>query len=409
VTSITSPTLNVPTSDSVAYTDTLADSSILGNDLIYTTGGVVENIQAPACSSITLYKSRLLLIDAENPDLIWYSKQVIQNTPVETSDLFTIYLAPTTGSQGSTGPLKCLSAMDDKVIGFKKDAIYYFTGSGPDNTGANNDFSDPIFITSTVGCENQNSIVFMPQGIMFQSGKGIWLLNRNLETTYIGAPVEEFNDRVVTSAVSIPETNQVRFTLDDRATLVYDYYYDQWSTFYNLPAISSTIFQGMHTYLNSEGQLLQESAGTYVDVSTPVLISFTTGWMNLAGLQGFERAYFFYLLATYISPHKLSVKIAYDYNPSPSQAVLISPTNYSGFYGDETLYGGGLYGGPSDKEQWRVFFEQQKCQAFQLTITEIFDSSFGTIPGGGFTMSGLALVVGVKDGKPRLQASDSVG
>ena len=74
--------------------------------------------------------------------------------------------------------------MDDKLIIFKKDAIYYITGTGPDNTGANGTFSDATFITSTVGCANPSSIVLMPNGIMFQSDKGIWLLDRQLGTTY---------------------------------------------------------------------------------------------------------------------------------------------------------------------------------------------------------------------------------
>lgn len=407
VTSISSPILNDPSVDSVSITDISSDAQILGNDLIYTTGGVIENIAPPACSGIALFKSRVMLINAENKNEIWYSKQVIQNTPAEFSDLFTIFVAPTTGAQGSTGDLTIISAMDDKFIAYKKDAIYYVTGTGPDNTGANNDFSDPVFITSTVGSENPN-IVFMPDGLMFQSDKGIWLLGRGLQTTYIGAPVEGFNSQLVTSAVSVPSTNQVRFTLDDRATLMYDYYYQQWGTFLGLPAISSCIYQGLHTFLNQNGQVLKETPGSYVDISEPVLISFTTGWINLAGLQGFERAYFFYLLGKYLTPHKLTVSIAYDYNP-PSQSVIINPTNFSGAYGSDTLYGGSTYGGLSNREQWRVFFEQQKCQAFQITLTESYDSTFGVPAGAGLTLSGLDLIVGIKDGKPRLQASDSVG
>ncbi len=410
ITSITSPTLNNPAADSVAYVDTLSDSSILGNDLIYTTGGVVENISPSAVAgSLALIKQRVFYISAEDPNILGYSKQVLASTPAEFSDLFTIYVAPTTGAQGSTGPTTAISAMDDKIIIFKRDAIYYATGNGPDNTGANNDFSEPTFITSTVGCSNPSSIILTPEGLMFQSDKGIWLLGRGLQTRYIGAPVDDFNDRVVTSAVSVPGTNQIRFTLDDRATLMYDYYYDQWGTFYNLPAVSSTIYEGLHTYLNSYGQIMQETPEIYVDGSSPVLINFETGWFNLAGLQGFERAYFFYLLAQYISPHKLIVQIAYDYNPSPTQLVVISPDNYSGPYGSETLYGGGIYGGQINKEQWRVFFEQQKCQAFKLFIREIFDPSLGTTPGAGFTMSGLNLIVGIKDGKPRLSTDQSVG
>lgn len=209
---------------------------------------------------MTLFDTRLWLVDAEDQNLLWFSKQVIENTPVEMSDLFTFYIPPTTAAQGSTGPITALAPLDDKLIIFKSNAIYYINGTGPDNTGANNNYSQPIFITSTVGCANQQSIVFMPQGLMFQSDKGIWLLDRGLGTTYIGAPVEQYNSGLVESAQNIPETNQVRFILNTGVTLMYDYYYSQWGTFVNVPAISSCIFQNLHTFINSYGAVIKNQS-----------------------------------------------------------------------------------------------------------------------------------------------------
>lgn len=408
---IQNPFLNDTTIDYVTFVDTHSDAQILGNNLIYTTGGVVEDIGPPATDAMTLFNSRLWLIDSEDRNLLWYSKQVIEATPVEMSDLLTIYVAPTVGVNGSTGVMTALSAMDDKLIIFKADAAYYINGTGPDNTGANSQYSDPVFITATVGCTNQNSIVFMPNGLMFQSDKGIWLLGRDLSTSYIGAPVEKLTqDAVVLSALSIPGTNQVRFTLDSGVILVYDYYYGQWGTFTNVPAISSCLYEGLNTYVNKFGQVLQETPGKYLDGSAPVLIKFTTSWINLAGLQGFQRAYMFYILATYITPHRLSCQIAYDYAPSASQVVTINPDNYSPPWGSDPLYGDSpVWGGASQLEQWRIFFNQQKCQAFQITLQELFDPSFQTAPGAGLTISGLNLVVGMKKGYTPKAAKNSVG
>lgn len=410
VTSLTSPTLNSTTADSVTITDAFADNAIVGNSILYTAGGVVENVGAPSVLASTLFKSRVVLLDAEIDDLAWYSKQVIQGTPVELSDLFTIFIAPTTGAVGSTGKTKCVFPMDDKLLFFKKDAIYYIVGNGPDNTGANNDFSEPVFITSTVGCENQNSIVMTPNGVMFQSDKGIWLLGRDLSTTYIGSAVESFNESSVLSAINVPGTNQVRFTLDTGETLMYDYFFQQWGIFEGAAAISSTLYESLHTFIDSYGRAFQENPGSYLDGSRPVLMSFITAWFNLAGLQGFERAYSMYLLGTYLSPHKLTVSIAYDYNSSPSQSVVITPENFSAVYGGDSLYGGSsVNGGPSNIEQWRIFFEQQKCEAFQITIQESYDASFGVAAGAGLTLSGLDLVVGMKSSYPRLRAAVSTG
>ena len=408
VTSIASPTLNNATVDAIVFTDLLADSAILGNTLLYTTGGVIENIIPPPSVHSALFGSRLWLINAENRNQLWFSKQVLAGTPVEMSDLLTRYVPPTLGSQGSTGPLTALAAMDDKLIMFKQNSIYYMTGTGPDNTGANSDFSQPIFISSAVGCSNPNSIVLTQNGIMFQSDKGIWLLGRDLSTQYVGADVEAYNAVSVKSAISVPGTNQIRFVLDSGIILMYDYYYNQWGTFVGAPAISSTLYNGYHTLLNSFGIVSQETPGVYLDNSSPVLISFTTSWIKLNGLQGFQRAYCMYLLATYISPHKLSVQIAYDYSLTGAQNTVIQPTNISSLYGSGSLYGSdNPYGGGSALEQWRVFFSKQKCQSIQISVVESYDNSKGVAAGAGFSMSGINLLLGAKATTPKVSAANS--
>lgn len=396
--------------DSVSFADTLADSTIIGGSILYTNGGVVEDISPPATSIMALYKSRLMLVDAEDPNLLWYSKQVIESTPVEFSDLFTIYVAPTESAQGSTGPITALSAMDDKLIIFKKDAIYYITGNGPDNTGANDDFSDPIFITATVGSANQASIVFIPQGLMFQSDKGIWLLGRDLSTQYIGAPVEDFNSFNVNSAVNIPGTNYVLFTLSSGVTLMYDYFFNQWGTFVGVPAISSTLFQNLHTFINGVGEVFQELPDSFVDGANAVLMQFTTSWINLAGLQGYQRAYFFTMLGQFLSPHQLIMQIGYDYAENASQQTVISPFNYNAAWGGNPTWGSGnAWGGTSPLEQWKIHLTRQTCQAFQISMQEIFDANYGTTPGAGLTLSGLNLVLGLKKGWKPLGEQRSAG
>lgn len=420
-TSISVPLLNSTTTDSVSFVDPYSDAQILGNNIIYTNGGVVENTNGPASNIFALFDNRFWMLDSENKNLWWYSKEVIQNVPVEMSDLFTYYVAPTTAAQGSTGNITAGAPMDDKLISFKKNAIYYTNGKGPDNTGANGQYSQPIFVTSTVGCDNQQSIVFQPAGLMFQSEKGIWLLGRDLSTKYIGAAVEAFNSSRVLSAVNVPGTNEIRFTLDTGETLMYDYFYEQWGTFRGAPAISSCVFEGRHSFLNSYGQVFKESVGSYKDGSSPVLVSFTTAWLNLAGIQGYQRAFFFYLLGKYLTPHKLQVSIAYDYDPAPQQVTLITPTNYSpplggpasnpddGTNSQSPLGQGSPYGGESQLEQWRIFFNRQRCEAIQISIQEIYDPSYGGEPGQGLTLSGISLYYGVKQGFKSMASRHSAG
>lgn len=425
VTTVAAPNINVPTTDSIAITDVAPDASILGNAILYTTGGVIEDICAPATDIFTLFKSRLFILDSEDRNLIWFSKQVIAAVPVEMSDLLTLYVAPTLGAQGSTGPITALSSMDDKLIIFKANAAYYVTGQGPDNTGANNDFSDPVFITATVGCANPSSIVLTPNGLMFQSNKGIWLLGRDLSTNYIGAPVEEFNDDVVNSALVIPGTNQVRFTFDSGVVLFYDYFVGQWAEAEGVSAISSTIYGDLHTYMSKSvtvtpptgapyvvaPQVLQETPGKYLDNTVPVVMSFLTGWINLDGLQRYKRFYFMEFLAKYFSPHKVVIGIAYDYNPTVRQTETIVPDNSSGNWGDGEDWGSDqFYGGTSSVEQWQVNVKQQSCQAFQISLNEYFDPTIGPAAGAGLTISSLELVVGIDKNYPRnIPAKHRVG
>lgn len=423
ITSITAPTISSTTSDYITFVDLNSDAQIIGNSLIYTTGGVVENVGGAAFTAVTLFDTRLWGIDAEDRNKLWYSKQVIEATPVEMSDLFTFFISPNAGASQNTGPLECIFPMDDKLILMKANALYYISGAGPDNLGSNSQYSEPIFITSTVGSVNQRSIVFVPAcpvwtpggmamtsgGLIFQSDKGIWILTRDLQTYYIGAPVEDANASLITSAVTVPETTQVRFTLDNGTALMFDYYYGQWGTFTNLNAVSSTIYQDLHTYISPLGNVSQETPGIYLDNGSPVLTGFTTGWFNFASLQGYQRFLGFYFLGDYLSPHKIYVSIAYNYSSSPFQALTVTPDNFSSAaaspFGDQPA----PFGAPFKLEDWKIHAKIQKCTAFQITMEEFYDPSFGGAPGAGLTLSGLNLIVLPKRGSRPIRAANTAG
>lgn len=417
VTSITAPVLNDLTTDQITFIDTLSDANVIGNNLLYTTGGVVADTNGPATNLVAAFDTRLFLVSAEDGNTLWVSKAVVPNTPVEMSSLFTIYIAPNTGTTQSTGPVTSLFPLDDKLILFKTNSTFYINGTGPDNLGTTSagcslgNYSPPNFVTSVVGCTNQNSIVLVPEGLMFQSDKGIWLLNRALGTQYIGAPVEQYNDFTVTSAQVIPETNFVLFTLDTGTILMYDFYYKQWGT-WTVPAntgiVSSCIYQGRHTILTDNGLVFQQTPDTSLDGSIPVLISFRTSWLNLASLQGYQRIKDFFLLGKVLSPFKLQTNVSYDYNPSAAHSVLIAPVNYTTAapspFGDPTPFGT-----PFNRFQWRIHAKQQLCQSFQISCQESYDASYGQAPGAGLTLSSIICNIDIKKATRPIQGSNTIG
>lgn len=418
VTSISVPTMNSTTADIVTITDTFADATILGNNILYTNGGVVENTNAPSANAMTTFDTRLWQIDAEDSNLLRFSKQIIENVPVEMSQVFTLFVPSNTPGKGTTGPMKCIFEMDEKLIIWKKNSVFYINGIGPDNTGANSQYSDPIFITSPVGCDNPNSIVLTPHGLIFQSANGWWLLNRSLQCSYIGAEVEAYNGATTLSALSIPGTNRVVFELDSGVKLTYDYYVGQWSTWIGAAGISAVIYQDLLTYMSAStvvvppsgasytlpSQVFQETPGAYLDGSVPVCMSFKTGWVNLAGLQGYKRFYWMEMLGSYISPHKLAIGIAYDFASPVVQSAGVSPDNYTPPWGgdalwsDSTYYGGNSSG---EVEQWQINVARQTCQSFQISFQEYFDASIGAPAGEGLSLSSLQLTVGMIKGFPR--------
>lgn len=403
--------LNDSTVDFITIQDLSNDAQIINNKLIYTSGGVLPNDSGPPSNYLTIFDNRLWVSDSEKEGTLWFSKIVIPGTPVEMSAFQTYYVNPAAGAQGYTGKITNLTPMDDKLVLFKEDSISYINGVGPDATGANSGYSEPIFITSTVGCKHPGSVTISPSGLMFQSDKGIWILGRDTSTNYIGFPVEKYTEEGSTiKALTIPNTNEVRFVLDSGITLMYDYFFQQWGSFTGIEATSAALYQQLHTYFDEFGRLFKEKRGSYVDGASPVLMKFKTNWFALSGIQGFQRAYFLFLLGEYYTPHKLTINVSYDFNPNATQQLVVTPDNYASVFGSSPVFGSSFgFGGPSRVEKWRLMLQQQKCDSVQVEISESYDPSFGVPAGAGLTLSGMNFIIGVKKGYSPISQFNTAG
>lgn len=388
---VASPTLNDPTVDSVTITDIFADSSITSNQILYTVGGILDNDPAPPCSVIVASKQRLFLIDDEDGS-IWYSKPTLVGEGAAFSlaqQIPPMNVHPT-----------ALAILDDKVTVFEANRIFAFAGDGPNILGQQDSFTPIQLVNTDVGCDNQASIGRISNGIMFQSHKGIYLLDRSLSSTYIGAAVEAYNSQIVTSAVLIQSTNQIRFTTEASDCLVYDYLYDQWSIFTNHVANDAVSWNTVYAFVRSDGGVRIETPAVYTDngASYPLLLEMA--WIKLSGLQGYQRIRWIALLGQWFSSHTLVVDIGYNYDSSYIDTLnFVTDTAMPmTHYGDDPTYGDSpVYGGSSDLVyQWRSRIPRQKCEAIRFRFRDAGTS------GESYSLSGFDLEVALKKGLIKL-------
>ena len=364
-----------------SFTDTFVDTAIQGNQLLYTAGGVVDNISPPASIAIWTYSNRLLAIPADSRLQWWYSQAVIPGTPVQFSEVFV------NNVDAKGGNLTSGAQMDDKNVLFKSGSIFYMTGQGPSPSGLNSDFVDAQLVVADAGCDAVNSIVLMPQGLMYQSAKGIYLLDRSLQNGYIGEGVQQYNGYTVVDADIMPNYREIRFMTNNGVVLVYDYNQQQWSTFGPISGVDAHLWKGNYVYVDSSGVVHTETPGQFVDGATPITMEMETGWLNLDQLQGFMRFYKALIVGHYLSPHNMTVQISYDLEGAPTQTDIISVP------GSLTPY------------QWRVFTNRQKVQSIKIYIAVTATTPFGQAA----SISSLALEIGMKTGLKRMPAAQSYG
>lgn len=360
-----------------ANTTGSARQAVIGNIQLYTSGGIVDNMPPPPVAWIATGKSRVFIADAENPNRVCFSHEILPGQPVEFAPThLSVQVDPTGGDVVAVQP------MDEKILCLKESSIYAFAGQGPSRTGLDSDYGQPQIIAGDCGCSSASSCVLMPAGVMFQSSKGIMLLDRALGLGYIGAPVEAYNAEMVNSGVLVAAANHVRMATSSRV-LVYDYHIGAWATFAISGVKSSCIYGGKWTYGLSTS-VIQENSGFTDPGDVAISLKLKTAWINFAGVAGFARARRLALLGSYLSAHLLRVRLYVT--PSDNSATAVQ---------DETFTA-------NSGELHRIPLTQQKFSALQV---EIWDDFTGLSPGEGYDISALAFEVGMKPRLAKLSSS----
>jgi hypothetical protein len=358
------------------FFDLTSDSSLTGLLSLYTNGGAVENDGPPSASLVLNHQDRIFLAGLpDDPNIVEFSTPWTPNTGINFSDQQRLYIPPNLGTQ-TGGPVVGLASQDGNLLAFEQDQIWFVAGAGPDATG-NGSFAPPQIITSPVGCRDPGSIVSYQGGTIFKSSQGFWLVDRQQQVSYIGAPVSAYNADVVTAATLIPEFQQIRFLSETGTSLVYDYLYNQWGPFTDHQGTAATTFQGLYTYANSGGSVFQEAQGVYSDAGGGYALSWQTAWIKFTGnVQGYNNIQRFILKGYFPGTQAHQIQVAYDYgqNTQVDTFVFNAAALGSGLWGSDPQWGKSVWGGGSgaalpDTYQIQVWPSNTLCESMQITYT----------------------------------------
>lgn len=404
------PTYNVTYADQQANTSVLtdqrADTDIDGSGtdlntrpLLYTSGGILDDCQPPAFLTLLLHRSRLWGLAGDGRTW-WFSKSFQDDLGVAPGfhpNLRIVHDRECTAA----------ASMDEKLVFFYADGLSYLLGDGPAPTGLGSDFAAPVGLQTDVGCTNPRSVVSTPDGVMFQSAKGIYLLSRGLEVLWLGRAVQDqlASYPNITSAVLVSKRNQVRFTCNNTAgtngiVLVYDLVEKQWSTFKYYDTITATascpiadacLWNDVWTALTPGGAVFYEtSTGStmYLDGGSQwVTLTLETAWMSAAGPLAFQSVRRFALHGVSNSNHDLAVSVGFDRTASYQQ-------------GPQAFVAGGSTTTVGPLEACEIHIgNRRKCSSIRFKIQDATPTSPGTYPvgtGQGPSFDTMGIEVGLK-------------
>jgi hypothetical protein len=408
----------------IPYADTLTDAQLTaaGTQLLYTTGGVLDKFCPPGKNGLVLHKNRLWLYGGGQAYDLWPSEAITQG------------VFPGFNEQNvfiCDGSIKAAASMDDKLVLFilrgSEYAIEYITGDGPNNIGAQSDWTPPQPIPSGgIGCNDVRALCATPSGILFfcpvggKAGKGgWWLLTRDLQVQYVGAPVEDLvaANPFVTSCVLHPLDGRVYIwmgtsdtsltTAQSGVRLVWDYVHDgvwsqdilpdtelSWTAAYARGACASgTGSTRAYFWMTPDGRVFQETVGnsagvnSYTDAGTWITMKYQTANIQPT-LAGFARFWSVQVLGDSLDPHDLTVTLTFDNAPASyySEPFTWTAAQIAAF----DRY---------PQEDVQAIPLNQKAKSMSITVTDGPPTGGAAVTSQGFALAGFSIEVGVDQGK----------
>lgn len=378
-----------PTAANITFVDQANDSTIGANRILYTAGGVLDREPALPALQLVVHRNRVWGISAADPKILFYSGEYQPGEAPWFSSFFQIRV-------DAGGPITAIASLDSNLIAFKADRIFFIYGDPLNALGQNSSLGTPQLITADCGNADPRAVGIVPQGLLFRSPKGMHILTRKLDTTYVPAPEGYLAQFAETSAaVMVAGSREARMELAavGLATgmkIVFNYRDNRWTTHQNLTgrgAVSAVVANGVYCWADTAGDVYQESTATFLDPgATWVSMKLATAFIAPAGKQGLARVRKAMLLSRVKTfGFDLHVDVTTNYNPvTIVQPELVTDARIQA---TSTQTAG----------QIAVSLSQQKAEAYAFSF---YDTPSGGAAGTGeaWAARGVRLLAGVKKG-----------
>ena len=358
---------NDQTVDSVQIIDDLSDADLVLREPIYTTGGIPSNDALGASGIIFEGKGRIFLGASSNASAVFFSQEQAEGYAAEFTPELVIVL-PQAG-----GALTGGAVLDDRAFLLKETAVYVVSGAGPlPNPAAGGEWSAPAGLPRGVGCTDQRTLAIFELGMVFKSKKGYWSIDRGGQASYIGAPVEAYNDLTPVRATGGENAADILFLHSDGPALHYNTLFGQWSPWQNHTGLDGVLVGSRYHYLRTDGRVFRRTPGVYADDNLPIRTNIETAWIVPSeARQGMFHLWRAQFLGVWLSAHVLSVQWMFDFDERGnwSEPMLFDATDMGGDAYGEGDYGEGDYGGSTPARYQFEAFIGRSCQAIRFRFT----------------------------------------
>lgn len=376
------------TTDRQVFRDTVSDDDKADNEFIYAATASEQSVMPPSITSLTQYRSRLVVGTSEREVL--YSSRL---------DKATDSLLPATNQAPRFNPLANiqvnaaastilgLDKTTDHLLIFTSQGVFFVSGDGPNAQLTQGFYPSARLFAPEEGILEGSSTLHTPVGVFYQTARGLQLINNGLQVAYAGAPIEAFlqDAPIAKKMICRDARKEALFVFSDGQLFVFNYHFNQWSraTFDTgmgehacLGIVNTGVSQGL-LRLTTDGRFQREWSNIYDQGSFPPRtdtryqypMRIVTGWMRFGELQEVYRVRRAVLMLTPISPHTLKVSVAVDFNDSPVEDFEI------------------FIDGQSNT---RMHLRSQKSRAHKFTIEDV---SIDYIVGEAYRIEGIAFDV----------------